>query len=198
MDNTLTDSIRLHLRENSGLEAHRPYVGMSAMAECELELYRRYLGPRPVTDYQHAMCYLGYLFERDLKTRLADLGYYRPGSERELLAPFDDRFRGHTEGETVEGALLEIKSVTENKLMRIRRDSRLPDSHFYQVQTYLRYGPYDEAVVVYVCRDTLEHHVQVSRRKEVVGEQMELKAQRVLAAIDAGVPPPCVCGKCPR
>ncbi len=196
---TLTDQLLHHLRANSGLEQHRAYLGMSAISECPLELYRRFLGGQTLNDRAHAFCYLGYLFERDCKARLLAIGQYVAGSERELVAPWDARFQGHTDGETAAGDLLEIKSVSENRLLRIRQDEgRLPNEHFYQVQTYLRYGPYERALVVYVCRETFEHYAVVAPRREAVGLAMEDKARRILAAVDSGRPPQCECGRCHR
>jgi len=52
------------LRQKSGLEQHRPYLGMSGISQCPRKLYREFLGGRKLpTDQQHWYCWTGYLHE---------------------------------------------------------------------------------------------------------------------------------------
>ena len=197
-----------HLKRNSGLEARRPYLGMSAIAQCPRKLYFDFLeGKTNPTERDHLYCYSGYLFERDVFARLAAIGivnFYGPLNDPanprgvEVVASFDERFRGHTDGETVDGELLEIKSVNPLGFDKVRSLQRPKYEHFVQVQAYMRYGPWTHALLVYVNRDTFEHLVLHVARSERHGEQLEQKARALLAAIDARTPPACECERCPK
>jgi hypothetical protein len=188
---------------NSGAESRR-YLGMSHIADCSRKLFNSLTNPAPALTWpmeSHLRCYAGYLWERDVKVRLQALGLYVPGSERELVADFDQRFKGHTDGEISgeqpgERHLLEVKSTTLDKLQRIMADKRLPIENYQQVQVYLRHGGYTKAYVVYVCRDTGEMHVAEVSPNGRLQADLDLKARRVLAAVDAGQSPRCECGRC--
>ena len=61
---TLKANLCYALREQSGLEQHRPYLGMSGIAQCPRKLYYEFLGGRkPPTDQQHWYCWTGYMHE---------------------------------------------------------------------------------------------------------------------------------------
>ena len=187
----------------SGAESRR-YLGMSHIADCSRQLFTSLTNTAPALTWpveSHLRCYAGYLWERDVKSRLEALGLYVPGSERELVADFDCRFVGHTDGEISgekpnERYLLEIKSTNPDKLQRIIADKRLPIENYQQVQVYLRHGGYSRAYVVYVCRDTGEMHVVEVRPNIRLQADLDYKARRVLEAVDAGQPPKCECGRC--
>lgn len=185
-----------HLREHSGFETDRNYLGMSAIGQCPRRLYDAFVnGQEPTMDI-HRMCYIGYLFERDARQRMTEAGLYRPPRVAELIAPFDERFRGHADGETIDGDLLELKSVSEEGLERVAAKGRGKVEHWLQVQTYMRYGPWQNAVIVYISRDSFRHFIVSALKDTHVGEKMEHKAKTVLAAIDARRPPACECGRC--
>lgn len=185
--------------KHSGLEQHRPYLGMSSIHRCARELFNEFNNGRGhQTQEQHLACYTGYLFESDIKARLGAMGLYVAGSERELVAPWDKRYRGHTDGE-LDGRLLEIKSVTSYKLGQIQTAGRLPGSHYEQVQTYMRHGAYTAAFVVYVARDSNEIHVADIWHKPDISARLDKKAKEILAAVDGlGNVPRCTCGRCER
>lgn len=183
--------------KHSGFEDRR-YLGFSQIHNCPLSLYRDLIDGRRWNTAHHLQCYAGYLWEQDIKNRLKAMGLYTPGSEREICAPWDPRFRGHTDGE-IGGQLLEIKSVTQAKLEQIVYDQRIPSAHFEQVQCYLWHGGYSlDALVIYVTRDTSELHVQQIRPFPQVAERLDAKARAVLLAVDTRTPPRCVCGRCER
>lgn len=196
-----------HLCRNSGLEARRPYLGMSAISGCPRKLYFEFLSGRAhAFEQDHLNCYNGYLFERDVYARLAAVGvvaHQGPLNDpanprgREVVAPWDERFRGHTDGETVDGELIEIKSVNATGFEKMRQLQRARFAHLAQVQAYMRYGPWAHAFIVYVCRDSFEHLVLHVARSERHGGQLEDKARGILAAIDARTPPRCECDRCP-
>jgi hypothetical protein len=60
------------------------------------------------------------------------------------------------------------------------------------------YGGYHWTWMVYVNRETFEHRVERVIYDTERAKRLVWKAQRVLAAIDAGVAPECECGRCGR
>ncbi|MCI0731815.1 MAG: hypothetical protein L0332_34545 [Chloroflexi bacterium] len=192
----LTQQLLAWTVANSGHEAGRDYLGMSQIYRCPLDLYTELLTPgRKWATEDHLRFYAGYLFGRDVKARLAAIGHLRPGSERELVARFDTRFRGHTDGE-VGDDLLEIKSTNQHKLDEIIAGRRIPDAHFNQVQVYMAHGGYTAAMVVYVARDTNSIHVVRVTASLRVQERLNMKAKVILTHLDRQTPPRCKCGRC--
>jgi hypothetical protein len=178
---------------NSGAEC-RTYLGMSSIGECPLRLYNNLVHGRDWSVGQHLMCYLGYLHERDILARLAALNGSQLGPSREF-SDFGGRFQGHSDGEWA-GDLLEIKSTMAEVLGHIQQRGRIPRRHFWQVQTYMFYGRYACALVVYVARDTGDLYVAQIRRLDHIGEEARLKASAILEAVDHRQPPTCECGRC--
>lgn len=175
---------------NSGIE-HRDYLGMSAIGECRRALYTRMIQGRRFEAQDHLYCYQGYLFERDIIERLRSVDASRLGPSREF-SDFGGRFQGHSDGEW-DGDLLEIKSVGSESHLPVARIGR---RHYWQVQTYLHYGRYDECKMIYVARDTGRIRVLHIRRNYRVGEMARIKAQEILEAVDHRVAPECECGRC--
>ncbi len=198
---TITSQLIDYTVAQSGAE-ERHYLGMSHIAECPRRLYDMMTSPaKPWPLESHLRCYAGYLWERDVKARLAILRLYVPGSERELIAAFDSRFQGHTDGEIIGDQhdarfLLEIKSTNPDKFSRIFTERRLPTENYHQVQIYLRHGGYPKAYVVYVCRDTGELYTLEVLPNPHLQDILDAKARRVLAAVDSSQPPRCDCGRC--
>jgi hypothetical protein len=192
----LSEKVQSYIQANSNYDTQRNYLGMSGIGKCPRQLYDNFIQPSKPTDEMYRNCYLGYLWEDEAKDILEGAGIYKTDSERELVAPFDKRFKGHTDGETPEGNLLEIKSVTAYSMERLKREARVKREHFYQVQTYMRYGDYAQALVAYVSRDPMEFHFISVPRVAATGEQMERKAKVVLQAIDLKERPACECGRC--
>ena len=194
---TFQNSIDEHLIANSGLDLKRDYLGISQIGKCPRQVVRDFLhGKSDVTLLAHQMCYVGYLFERDVMSRLREIGIVAPGTAYEVVAEFDKRLRGHVDGETVDGELVEIKSVSRAKYEKVKQTHMALHEHFAQVQLYMKYGPWKKCWIVYVCRDTLEHHVVKVTYLHTQGVKFELKAQRMLSFIDQGILPECECRWC--
>lgn len=195
---TVKHRISDHLLHASGFETGRKYLGMSRITECPARLYRECLNGRAheLNEAAARRCYRGYLFEHDAHTRLEAAGIYLPGSGKEVRADFDERFRGHTDGETTEGDLLEIKSVADRIFEGVQRTRRALDGHIAQVQMYLRYGGYGHGLIVYIDTETFQHYVADVWPNRAEQERWIEKAGQVLAGIDAGQPPKCSCGRC--
>jgi hypothetical protein len=198
MQNTsqLIERVQGYIRQHSGYDTKREYLGMSGIGRCPRELYDKYFDPAPPTDEHYRGCYLGYMWEDEAKDILEGAKIYKPDSERELVAPFDPRFVGHTDGETTSGDLLEIKSVTARAMDRVKSEGRIKPDHFSQVQTYMRFGGYESALVALVCRDPFEFHFVTVPLNQTVGERMEYKAKAILRAIDTKQRPACECRYC--
>jgi hypothetical protein len=181
---------------HNGVE-QRAYLGMSGISECPLELYRRMLGERQFDQLALLRFYEGYLAERDMLARLAALGLLREGSPgREIVSKIDPRFKGHIDGELTDGSLLEIKSTNEIKLAGVIAEGRMLEEHFQQVQCYLRHGGYEWGYVIYKSRDSGRIFVVGVRPVERVGDRLDEKARRILAAVDRQQPPRCECRRC--
>lgn len=195
-----------YIRDHSGLEQHRPYLGMSQIGRCPRLIYNWFFnGKGTPTDRAHLNCLSGYMYEAKVREILEGAGVamvrYGPKSDhppRELVAPFDARFVGHIDGETVDGQLLEIKSMDRDGFGVLVRTRQLPLPYYMQVQAYLRYGDYRRALVAVVERDAFDLWFVDVKRNEMAGEQIEWKAKQILGAIDAKDPAwlTCECGRC--
>ena len=190
------------LREQSGLEQHRPYLGMSGIAQCPRKLYYEFLGGRkPPTDQQHWYCWTGYMHEAAVVRLIAGDAEAR---QAEIVAAFDDRFRGHVD-HVFNDQVIEVKSVYWGKFCDIRASGHPQREHDYQVQMYLRHGGFEKAQVVYVARDVPHREfdgppfwVFEVEPDEPLANRLDQKARDILAAIDQRVPPACECSWCRR
>lgn len=153
-------------------------------------------GQIPPTGRHARLCHEGYVHQSDIIYRLGKAGIEIKNTDRELVAPFDDRFRGHIEGEVNGGDLLEVKSIHDDAMSDLLRDGMPFSRHYEQVQCYMHYGEYTVAYVVYKTRGSGDLWVFQVRRDISVGLRLETKAKRVLAAIDSRTPPQCECGRC--
>jgi len=190
-------NLRLLLNRTLNEHEDRRYLGMSAIGKCARFLYGELVNGREApSEKSKRYFHEGYLHERDVIERIAEVGVAVEHHNRELIAPFDDRFRGHIDGE-IEGDLLEIKSVDDERFCRVMDSGRPFEEHMDQVQMYMRYGGYVRALLVYKCRNTGDVLVKKIERDERRGSALEQKAMAILAAVDAGEPPACTCGHCP-
>lgn len=198
---TIKDQLVKSLRENSGLEQHRPYLGMSGISQCPRKLYLEFVsGRRPPTDQQHWYCWTGYLHEAAILHLLG----VKPGAQVEVVAAFDARFRGHVDW-SVGSDVIEIKSVTWNKFNTIKINNRPQSEHNQQVQMYLRHGNWRGAQIIYIARDVPHREFDGApfwvfevRPDDTLADRLDQKARNILAAIDAQQPPRCECGYCQR
>ena len=194
----ITEQIQSFLNTCSGLEMQRDYVGISQLGQCARKIYFDFVYGIQADDQAHSMAYAGYLFERDVIGRLEKMKIYRHDSLRELIAPWDMRFKGHIDGETTWGDLLEVKSASVLKFQRIAATQAAPREHYVQVQIYMHYGGYKHAWIVYVCRETLQHVVLRVDYSPNMAVQLEERGKLILATIDRREPPVCECGRCRR
>lgn len=187
----LKEQIEIH----SGLDQHRDYFGISKIGDCPHHAVIEYLKGMQISEEAHRMCFAGYEHERSILELLAWAGCAKLLTV-EVIAPFDQRFRGHIDSLTISDDLLEIKSVSTQKFQQVIEASKPLKKHAMQVQLYMRYGHWRQAFVVYRNRETYEHYVCRVPYFEESARRYEEKAIRILACIDRGEIPPCECGWC--
>lgn len=197
---TLKRRLQQELCRQSGWEVRRDYLGMSSIGQCPRQLYHNYIAGRPIDEQSHWFCWTGYLHE-DAIVRLLTNSAETQERGVEVVADFDDRFRGHVDL-VLDGDLVEIKSTGWDKFQKLRMGEP-PRHNVEQVQMYLCHGGWDVCHLVYVARDVPPREWQGlpfwtfeirSNQSEI--KRLNAKAKRVLLAIDRNVPPVCECGRC--
>lgn len=188
-------TINKYIQEHSNFDLHRNYLGMSKISDCPRRVAIEFLNGSSASEFTYRMSYAGYEQEHDVLVMLIGSGIAKQ-TTREIVSPFDSRLRGHIDAETTSGDLLEIKSVSTDKFRKVFADGRPLLNHFIQVQLYMLYGHYSKAVIVYRCRETYEHLVYEVPFNPTKANGYELKAKRILDAIDGGLLPTCECGRC--
>jgi hypothetical protein len=188
------------LMAHSRFEPDRKYLGMSGIGKCPLRLYRECMQGRrfEMNLVSARRAYRGYLFERDAHERLAQAGVYQAESAgKEIVCDFDARFIGHTDGETLDGDLLEIKSVNNEDYERIVHSHHALPEHYDQVQMYLRYGHYAHGLLYYIDTETFRDFMLDVFPDERRQELLARRAHSILDAIDGlANAPACTCGRC--
>ena len=178
------DRLTQYIVSNGGWE-RRKYLGMSQIHRAEDELVRDMLQGSPVPEVKNGLVFaLGYDFEKIMLAKLERAGVLIGQSGRSIVSKFDGRFRGHTDGELIDGCLCEIKSTIEEKLQRIEAEKRVPNAHYVQAQMYMCHGGYDRDMIVYVSRDTGRIVVRSLRYDLKTANTYNEKAKRILEKYD--------------
>lgn len=205
-------------QSSCGLDRGRTYLGLSALPRCAHEIVRSYRGGRFQTNQSEtnlANAQRGFTLESRLKQILVRAGilrttaaarwdangFYVCGSEREIETDIEIGgicVRGNIDGETMNGELVEIKSLRHDKYLKAVQIGRIRGEHFQQVQGYMHFGGYAHTLVVYLCAETFETHLFGIAYQPAVGEDLDVKARAVLTAIAEGRELPCECGRCDR
>lgn len=189
-------SIQDYIRKHSGFEANRPYIGFSHVGQCPKRTYRDYMTGFDASDQKHRMAWAGYSFERLEREMLEKIGILTPNSQAEIFSDFSSLFKGHTDGETSWGDLMEIKSVTCKKYDIVNATHRALQDHFRQVQLYMHYGSYKRTWMDYVCRETMEHRVICVHYSAKIALEGVAWGQAMVQAVEEQIEPACLCGKC--
>lgn len=192
------DEMRDRLTKVLSEREERNYLGMSSIGSCARRLYFEMKNGRAMPGPSlKRLFHEGHLHEQDLLARLQQAGYVVGLYQLELVAPFDARFRGHIDGVLDSGTLLEIKSVNDEKFIIVQYLGALAE-HRAQCQIYMRYGEFEEALLIYKQRSYGELHFVALRHDEKESRLLEMKAQVILKAVDGKGPlPACSCGRCP-
>lgn len=190
-------ALSCQIEKESGLDQHRDYLGISKIAECPRKAYQEYMEPILITTPEmHRFCYAGYHQEADVLRLLNAAGFEVLENGKEVVSPLDHRLRGHIDGYTLDGHLIEVKSLNAEKFRRVQADGRVLYKHFVQVQLYMRYGGWKSCFVIYRCRDTYEHFVVEVPYQPASADKFERKAMALLSSIDRKERPECECGHC--
>lgn len=193
---SIIEILKSKVEESCRYEARRDYLSMSKIAECSRKLYLEMLnGTKP--DYNtKARCWLGYHYEDLVVDWLQDEKLLVPQSRGKEISVFDGRFKGHIDGHDAQQVLIEIKSLSEVKFQSIKTAVKIPTRNFLQVQTYMFNGHFNRAMIIYVCRETMEFETRTINQIDSVGYRMNEKARRILTAFANSVMPDCDCGYC--
>ncbi len=200
------DEMRDRLTKVLSEHEDRNYLGMSSIGKCPRWLYHEMKNGRAAPSYRALrLFHEGYLHEHDLLERLKLAGYAVEMCGFELIAPFDERFRGHIDGVLVEmstdidfpgGTLLEIKSVDDQRFAVVQELGALAE-HRAQCLCYMRYGGFTSTLIIYKQRSTGELWMVAFQHDEHESGLLEAKAKMILAAVDGKGPlPKCTCGRC--
>ena len=193
IENQINDFIAQHSR----FEARRDYLSISHVGNCPRKVVEEFRNGFQVAEHTHRMAFAGYEMEDSIRRMLEALGLVAAGSEGlEVVSPWDKRLRGHLDGLTPDGDVLEFKSVSRGQFSKILEKGRPLWRHFVQVQLYMRYGELRNALVVYRCRENYEHRVLEVPYNERQAATFEVRAGRMLEAIDQGKTLECECGMC--
>lgn len=176
--------------ENSGYDEHRNYIGLSTIADCPREIYRRFFSPTPADVRSRLKTRASYEIEENLKNRFRKMGVYREGREISL---YNGLVKGHTDGE-IWGRLLDIKTVPLEE--HLPADNNCPAKVFWQLQAYMLYGQWNSSIVLYFARDYGVHKFFYLRFSESFGERIENRLSRIIRAIETKSQPDCECGRC--
>jgi hypothetical protein len=155
-------------------------------SRCPLVQHIRYVNGHHLPFHELFKMRAGYVWEAEAKLRLGVL--FRAGSERELVAGFDARYRGHADGEVLvdgEVMLLEIKSLPDFVFAQLVRDGGISKRNFWQVQAYLRHGNYRRGVLRFICREDGRTRNVVIERNDDVGQRLTTGRGADNGAIDA-------------
>lgn len=204
------------------------YLGMSGIGGCSREQYFKFTNPKRSPLQMCWYNFTGHLHESGVKALLNDpnaacqtitgLGPVGSGlsTGAELVADFDNRYRGHVDYELPgQPVLVEVKTVYWEKWVRLVHGAPVPGQNYDQVQAYLTHGKnadggkkWERAILVYIARDI--PHKLFSSQVTVLppfhcvdvypdpARQLFLdsKARDILTRIDHGDPPDCTCSWC--
>jgi hypothetical protein len=178
-----------YIVEHSGHDAHRRYIGLSGIGDCEQVIYDRYIHGTPATIGERMKSAISYDLERALVEKLTALRLYRIGV---VISLYNGLVQGHTDG-WIKDDLLEIKTVAQEKWF--------PEHHlltrvYFQVQAYLHYLKINYAQVIFLARDTGAVQVYKERRDDRRGEEIAGKVDRLVVAVNTLKRPECSCERC--
>lgn len=191
----IQNAIDEYIVAHSGFEKSRNYLSISHVVGCPRQAVREYKHGFPVSHNTHRMAFAGYQHEASIREILVNRGLITQINV-EVVAPFDDRLRGHLDA--VSGInVLEIKSLSSRRWEKLLQQSpKAFHEHYAQCQLYMLYGGFKFAFVIYRNRESYEHRVCSFPFKETAALDFEQKAKLILRAIDQGESLVCSCGYC--
>jgi len=185
--NDLKDALMNWTVLNSGHQ-NREYIGLSGIGDCEQVIYDRVRRPEKPSVDEHLKFKVGYEFEALVIERLKALRVYQPS---EVISLYDGLVQGHTDGR-INADVLEIKSVPSQRFLPV--DGKLPHRVFWQIQAYMHFLQRRWCQVIYIARDTGQICTVGIRYREEIGQEIEVKAGRLVRAVLNYDRPGCTCG----
>jgi hypothetical protein len=195
----VSENLLTGIRSFSGHAERRDYVGVSNIGKCPRQAYMDIVHGVPATDFAVRMGYAGRLFEVGVRSLLGIAGLLDVhGIDSQVVCPSNSLVKGHVDGISVDGDLIEIKSVSTRKWEVIAYKNRPMYEHRDQVLLYMHFGGWRNCLLIYVCRETLEHRVFDVPYERPLAVALERKILALAEAVQAGEPPACECKKCGR
>lgn len=176
---------------NSGHDEHRPYIGLSTLADCERAIYNRFFNRTGVPLAERLKHKAAHEIEENIKARFRAMGIYS-GPRKIVL--HGGLVRGHTDGGIL-GALLEIKTVPMEEHIPASAP-KIPFKVKYQSQAYMHYGSYDMTLVLYYARASGAFRIFELLKDRSFGHVIDEKVSRLVEAVTNQKQPACECGRC--
>ena len=176
---------------HSGYDEHRNYVGLSGAGDCAREIHRRYVMATPADENARLKTALAYDIEDAVRRTLVQMDLYLPSRE---ISAWDGLVRGHTDGELKTGELIDIKTVPLDEHL----PANLPRRVLFQLNAYMLYADpsWPRAYAIYVSRESGRIRVLEANRNEGIAARIQMRLEKVMAAIAYHYSPQCDCGRC--
>ncbi len=173
----------------SGYDEHRDYIGLSGVWDCPLVIYRRYFNRMGVSTEARLKTKYSYEVEDIIKRRLRAMGILSPSREISL---YDGLVKGHTEGEIL-GRLFDVKTVAISAHFP---NGQLPYKVRFQMNAYMKYGPYPDTLVIYFARDSGLFKAYDLFPDSDIQIEIVVKLEQLVEAVRNKRQPKCECGRC--
>lgn len=154
----ISQQLEAYTASISNFQPMRNYVSMSHAVEDAETLIRQYKEGYPDTLDIRLKCYKGYQWERDLMERMSQAFRTQvsipllPSEDKDFeLSAFSGLVRGHLDGK-FEGYPLECKTVPLDE--HLPQEGKVSKRIYWQLQSYMLYGHWPKALVIYESRET--------------------------------------------
>lgn len=187
---------------DNGLLAKRPHLGLSKIGDCPRRTVYEHLHGVAWTQLEHRRYIRAKAVEDAALSLYMQAGLVLPGSNNTLVnanlegMPLTTPLLGHLDGVLTDGGVLEIKSVIPIRFERIKEQRRSEANHYRQVQAYMHFGGFREAVVSYWNVETFDNTHVFTTYLPKVGVDLERIALHLLKHIENKTLPDCECRRC--
>lgn len=137
-----------------GHEERKGQLSMSWLSLPTEEILKRVRNGCAQSDESKLLLYQGTHSEKGMRERLDALCLSRhlPLYAPRVISAFGGRLTGHTDG-SIENTVIEIKTVPDGKILReMASRGRVPFKVYSQVNAYMLWGEYRDALVIYEAR----------------------------------------------
>lgn len=169
--NQLHEALMLVTCNNSHLEQHRPYIGLSAIASEVEDIIDLFEKGADMGRANHLKCHMGYAMEEMMLRRLQHI----PEAEEhpEIVVPGSNgMIKAHPDFR-VFGCPADIKSVLKDEY--IPQPSKLPKRAYWQMQANLLYTEAECGFLVYESRETGKISVIAVKPNQFIQDKIRAK-----------------------